>query len=77
MGYYVQPSRDPDGGVVMFTIVLAIIAALGFIVGAGVTDKQKKPLDTVTHEGHWWVVAEHYFVHHPNCPCTAKPEVEP
>jgi hypothetical protein len=85
MGYFVPTSRtaevqrrrDSDSGIFLFTIFLAIIAATGFIIGAGSAEKHEKPLVTVTHEGHWWVVADHYFVHHPNCPCTAKPEVEP
>jgi len=37
-------------------------------------------LRTVTHDNHLWVVskrgAEDRFVHHPDCPCTKKPEAE-
>ena len=37
-------------------------------------------LITVVHDGHWFIIRRHGgdtpFIHHPDCPCTKKPEAE-
>lgn len=78
-------------------VVLAILATLAAMLwpaisGARAASKrggEQKPegppravmLDTVQHDGHWWVRHWTYrtaaIVHHPDCPCqTRKAEVE-
>ena len=35
---------------------------------------------TVKHDGHWFIITRgsgsQHFMHHPDCPCTKKPEAE-
>ena len=65
-------------------VVLAIAATLvALLVPAFTADYGKAPaasrepprtvrLWTAQHDGHWWVMSQEHFSHHPDCPCKSR-----